>query len=88
MVYRPLRAFVALGTLMAAPGVALGLRYIYFVMTGQGEGNIQSLILAAILLICGFFLVVGGLLADLISINRKLLEDLRTRIQKIEYDAE
>ena len=64
-----------------AAGGLLGLRFLYFYFTGGGGGHIQSVILAALLMGTGFFLIVVGLLADLISVNRKLLEkvDWRTR---------
>jgi hypothetical protein len=51
-----------------------------------GQGHIQSLILAAVLLSLGGFLVITGLLADLISVNRKLLEKIDWQLQKILTD--
>ena len=53
-------------------------------MTEGSSGHIQSLILSALLMGTGFFLAVVGLLADLISVNRKLLEGLDWRLQKME----
>ena len=51
---------------------------------GQTEGHIQSLILSAILLIVGFQIIMMGIAAELISINRQLLEDIQVRIKKDE----
>jgi membrane protein implicated in regulation of membrane protease activity len=42
------------------------------------------LILAALLMGSGFFLVVVGLLADLIGVNRNLLERLDWKVQQVE----
>ena len=58
--------------------LAISLRFLYFYFTEAGFGperHLQSLIASAILLIVGFQVLVIGLLADVISGNRKLLED-------------
>jgi hypothetical protein len=55
-------------------------------LAGQGAGHIQSLILAAILFIVGFQVLVIGLVADVISFNRKLLEEALHRVRRIEFD--
>lgn len=74
--YRPLKVFSWLGVFVSVPGFLLGLRFLYyFVFVPEGaRGHVQSLILAAILLIIGFQIVVFGFLADLISANRRLVE--------------
>jgi glycosyltransferase involved in cell wall biosynthesis len=82
--YRPLRVFLWLGGLSLAGGLLLGIRFIYFYLNGQGNGHVQSLILAAILLIVGFQIVLIGLLADLIGFNRKIMEEVLYRIRKLE----
>jgi len=84
--YRPLRVFIYLGTLLLLIGMALILRYIYFVANGQGVGHVQSFIVAAVLLIVGFQTWLIGLIADLISFNRKMLEELLYRTRKAEAD--
>jgi glycosyltransferase involved in cell wall biosynthesis len=82
--YRPLRVFTALGSLMLLAGLVLGIRYLYFFVIGSGAGHIQSVILAAILLIIGFQVLLIGLLADLISFNRKILEEVLYRLRRLE----
>jgi glycosyltransferase involved in cell wall biosynthesis len=82
--YRPLRVFLWLGGLSLAGGLLLGLRFVYFYLNGQGNGHVQSLILAAILLIVGFQIVLIGLLADLIGFNRKIMEEVLYRVRKLE----
>lgn len=86
--YRPLRVFSALGTLLALGGAFLGIRYVYYVIIGQGGGKVQSLILAAILMIIGFQIFLIGLLADLIGFNRKILEEILFRMRRIELDRD
>ena len=82
--YRPLRMFSWLGSAFLLGGVALGLRFIYFFILGQGGGHIQSVILAAVLFIVGFQVLLIGLLADLIGFNRKILEELLYRLRRLE----
>ena len=74
--YKPLRFFVGVGLLLFAAGFGLGLRYVYFAALGQGEGHIQSVILCALLLGMGVFTGLIGIVADLIAVNRRLLEKL------------
>lgn len=73
--YKPLRTFLYASILPGTLGLALCVRYLYFFFTGGGRGHLQSLLLAAILLILTFLLWVLGILADLISANRKLLQE-------------
>lgn len=82
--YRPLRVFSAIGGLMSFIGTLLGLRYVYFILIGQAGGHVQSLILAAILVIVGFQVLLIGLLADLISFNRRMMEEMLYRMRKRE----
>ena len=82
--YRPLRLFLMLGMILLAGGLAIGLRFLFFYAIGEGNGHIQSLILAAILLIVGFQVTLIGLLADLVGFNRKILEDALYRLRRLE----
>jgi glycosyltransferase involved in cell wall biosynthesis len=89
--YRPLRIFLGVGTVMIAVGMLLGMRFLYFFATGAGAaGHVQSLILAAILLILGFQVCLIGLVADLIGFNRRILEEVlyRMRCMELERDRE
>lgn len=82
--YRPLRVFTMGSLLLLLGGLVFGFRYLYFYLNGQGGGHIQSVILAAILLIVGFQVLLIGLLADLIGSNRKILEEIIFRLRRIE----
>jgi len=87
MIYKPLRAFFMLGGLFLIPAFALGIRFIWLTVTGQGAGNIQSLILLSVLATAGFLSFMLGMMADLLSINRQLLEDVRTRLLRAEIEG-
>lgn len=80
--YKPLRTFLYASILPGIVGLALCFRYLYLFSIGQGGGHLQSLLLAAILLIMMFLLWVLGILADLISANRKLIQENLYTVRK------
>lgn len=82
--YQPLRVFLVLGTALILAGVAIGARFLWLWMNNQGTGNVQSLILAAILSIVGFQTLTLGLIADLLAANRKLMEETLYRVRRQE----
>jgi glycosyltransferase involved in cell wall biosynthesis len=86
--YRPLRLFLSLGGIMIAGGIALGIRFLYYFIIGPGTGKVQSLILAAILTIVGFQVCLIGLMADLVRLNRKMLEEAVYRVRRMEMDVD
>ena len=69
-------------------GLVLCLRFVYFYMTAGGGGHLQSLILAAILLIISFLLFSLGVLADLIRVNRELNQETHFLLRKLMYRRE
>jgi len=84
IMYRPMRVFTALGGTLLASGVMLGARFLYYYLAGHEAGKVQSLILAAILTIVGFQVCLIGLIADLVRLNRKMLEEMLYRARRIE----
>jgi hypothetical protein len=65
----------------------LGLRFLYYFLAGPGTGKVQSLILAAILTIVGFQVCLIGLIADLVRLNRKMLEETLYRVRRMELEG-
>ena len=86
--YRPLYFFFWIALVLASPGLALGIRFLYFLLTSGGEGHIQSLIAASLSLTIAALAGMFGLLADLISTNRKLLERINTRVLRMETSGD
>lgn len=84
IVYRPFRFFLSLSLVSGFVGLLLVARFLYFYLNGAGNGHIQSLIFAAVFLLTGVQLVIIAVIGDLLSINRRLLEDVQTRIKKLE----
>jgi glycosyltransferase involved in cell wall biosynthesis len=78
--YKPLKIFSIAGALILLAGAALGLRFLgYYFFGGNPGGHVQSLILAAVLIVIGFQTLLIALLADLVAINRRLLEEMKLR---------
>jgi glycosyltransferase involved in cell wall biosynthesis len=87
MAYKPLRFFAVLGSIPFFLGVLLGLRWLWLSFGVTPATNLPSLILAAILILVGFQLWMFGLVADLMAVNRRLLEDIQLRSRKAEMNA-
>lgn len=83
-IYRPMRFFGSIGAILLGLGLMLGLRFLYYFFTGDGNGHIQSVILSAVFLVLGFQTILVAFLADLLGANRKLLEEIRIKMIKSE----
>jgi len=82
VLYNPLRIFIRVGAIPVLVGLALLARFIYYYVTGQSPaGHVQSLILAVILVVVGVQVWVVGIVADLIAVNRRLLEESLQRLR-------
>lgn len=88
IMYKPLRFFTVIGAIPMSTGILLGMRYLIYVFMGNGGGYIQSLILCSLLIMIGALIFVIGILADTISANRKIMEDIQYRVRKIDYENE
>ncbi len=90
MTYRPLKFFMLLGTIPFSAGFLLCCRWLLFFWGIIGDdpdkSRVPSLILAAILILVGVQLWIFGLVADLMSVNRQLLEDIQLRLRRQESD--
>lgn len=85
VVYKAFRFFMSVGLTAFSFGLAGGLRYLYYYASGDSAGHIQSLILASILLGVGFQTMLTAFLADLLAVNRRLMEDIQYRVKKLEF---
>jgi glycosyltransferase involved in cell wall biosynthesis len=88
VVYKPFRFFMTIGLLFFSAGFVIGLRYLYYYFREGGEGHVQSLILASILLGIGFQTMLVAFLADLLAVNRRLLEDVQYRLKKLQHEQD
>jgi glycosyltransferase involved in cell wall biosynthesis len=84
VVYKSFRFFMSVGLFFFSIGFMAGLRFVYYYLTDNGSGHIQSLILSSILLGIGFQTMLTAFLADLLGVNRRLMEDVQYRLKVIE----
>jgi hypothetical protein len=76
VLYNPLRIFIRIGMVPVLLGIVLLLRFLYYYVSGHSPaGHVQSLLLAVILIVVGVQVWVVGIVADLIAVNRRLLEE-------------
>jgi hypothetical protein len=80
--HAPLRVFWPLGTVIASVGLLIGVRFLVFYFTEGGAGHVQSLLLAAILLMVGIQIILTGLVADMVATNRRAHEELLYRSRR------
>jgi len=82
--YKPLRFFLLIGSILTLIGVIPIVRFLFFYFSGEGGGHVQSLILGGTFLILGFVTFLMALLADLVGFNRQLIEVVLEKIRRIE----
>ena len=85
--YEPLKVFTIMGGTVFLTGFVISLRFLFLYLGGRGQGNVQSLILSAVLMIVGFQVILIGLVADAIASSRKLTEELLFRLRSMELGA-
>ncbi len=88
MTYRPLYFFSILGSICSLIGIGFFIRYLVFAIGGSGDGHVQSVILASMMLVIGVLTIVVGFLGDVIAANRKMLQDIQYKVRKLYYDNE
>lgn len=88
VVYRPFRFFLTLGLIFLLGGLIFGLRYLYYVIVGEGGGHIQSVILSGVLVGISFQMILVAFVVDLLGVNRKLLEEIQYRLRKQDVKEE
>ncbi len=86
MTYRPLRFFLILGSVPLSLGTLLGLRWLWLYFSGTPRAHVPSLVLASVLILIGFLLWMFGLTADLMAVNRRILEDIQVHIRQASLD--
>ncbi len=88
MTYNPARTFMVPGVAFLGLAAIVGARFLWLSYLGEGSGHVQSLILASILAGVGTQLILFGLLAELLSVNRRLLEDIQVRSRRLDISLD
>ena len=87
IIYRPFRFFAAISLILLLLSTVIGARFLFHYFNGEGDGHVQSLVLAGALLGMSFQALLIAFVADILAANRKLLEDIRFR-QRAEPGAQ
>lgn len=82
--FRPLSVLVGFSGALAMAGILPIVRFLWFWLSGNGSGHVQSLILGGTLVVLSGLCLVAGLIADLIATNRQLLEMILERLKQTE----
>ncbi len=75
--YEPLRTFFYVSLFFLLPGSLLILRFLFYYLTLQAgvARYVQSVVIGSMLLTLGLLIFLFGVLADLVALNRRLLEE-------------
>lgn len=82
--YKPLKVFSLAAGITFIFGILFFIRFLRFHFEGVGTQHIQYLIVSAVIMLLGFQIFMIGLVADLISANRKLIENILKRVKNLE----
>ncbi|HUD81111.1 MAG TPA: glycosyltransferase family 2 protein [Patescibacteria group bacterium] len=88
VMYKPYAVFFSLGLLLLVVGLIPFIHYfvLYFsVKSPGGAHHLQSLIIGTVLLTASFISFTLGVIADLIRINRRLLEDILEHTRRNDF---
>ena len=88
VMYKPMKSFGIIGCIPFFIGIIFIIRFCIYYFSGFGQGHVQSLVLASMLIMMGFMTWVIGLQADIIAANRKLIEDVQKHVRIIDYKSE
>lgn len=86
IMYKPIGLFVTVGTTLFILGLVPFGRFLYYLAVENGQGHIQSLILGSMLMIGSFISFALGVIADLIRINRVLIEQSLEQTRRTRFD--
>src|SRR4051795_9266049 len=84
--YEPLRVFMTAAALIGLVAAVVWGRFFYFWVTGDGGGHVQSLILGAVLFNAAMVLAALGVLGDLLSGQRIMLQRIFERVRRVELE--
>jgi glycosyltransferase involved in cell wall biosynthesis len=85
--YEPLRVFMLLAIVVAVPALIVWGRWFYLGIFGEGfGGHIQSLTIGGTLLVIATLLAAIGVLGDLLSGQRIMLQRVFERVRRVELE--
>jgi glycosyltransferase involved in cell wall biosynthesis len=84
--YRSLRVFTTMGAVMMLIGLLPLVRFLFFYLTGEGDGKVQSLVIGSVFITLGYVTFSMALLADSIAMNRRLIERTLDKVRRLELE--
>src|SRR4051794_37193064 len=82
--YEPLKVFMTTALLVGVLAVAVWTRFLVAWLQGDGAGHVQSLILGAVLFNAAVVLAALGVIGDLLSAQRTMLQRIFERVRRLE----
>ncbi|HEX4033344.1 MAG TPA: glycosyltransferase family 2 protein [Solirubrobacteraceae bacterium] len=82
--YEPLRVFLSAAALLLLAAVGVWIRFVVAYADGKGSGHVQSLILGAVLFNAGVVVAALGVIGDLLSAQRTMMQRTHERVRRIE----
>ena len=85
LMFKPYVIFNTLTTVFGLAALIPLIRFLVLWFQGHGDGNVQSLIFAAIMAMAALLSIALGVISDLLRTNRVLLEEQLERLKEIQY---
>jgi glycosyltransferase involved in cell wall biosynthesis len=84
--YEPLKVFMSAAALVGLGALVVWTRFLVFWLQGDGAGHVQSLILGAVLFNAAMLLGALGVIGDLLSGQRIMLQRVFERVRRVELE--
>ena len=82
--YEPLRVFLTAAAILLVAAVGVWIPFAVAYVQGKGSGHVQSLILGAVLFNAGVVVAALGVIGDLLSAQRTMIQRTHERVRRIE----
>ncbi len=88
VVHRLFRILTAASVVLMLAGAVLWVRFLYFFLSGDGGGHLQSLVAASLAIILGAFLLTAAFFAAILAKNRQLIEEMLYQQRKQAHERD
>src|SRR3954447_19046568 len=85
--YEPLKVFMTLAAIVGVLALGVWTRFLVSWIQGEGAGHVQSLILGAVLFNAAVVLAALGIIGDLLSGQRIMLQRIFERVRRLELHS-
>jgi glycosyltransferase involved in cell wall biosynthesis len=86
--YEPLKVFMTAALVVAIPAAVIWARFLYLLITGDGQGHVQSVVFGGTLFIVATLLFALGIIGDLLSAQRTMVQRVFERVRRIELELD